>query len=636
MLAQFRAIAKSPVAAVLFALLALSFIVWQTNGSRGGGGGLAKDVVVQAGEHPVDGPAFKRMFDQALEQVQQQSRQPVTPQEALKAGFDRQVAERVGDDMAFLEMIRRTGLVASDKQVVGEIRKAPAFFDQITGRFDKKTYEQRLAGVGLTKKAFEQSLRDDIAQTHFVAGLVGGLRAPLVATAVEAAYSRQGRTFSWFAIPPAAVGGQTQPTDAQLNAFIGEHAAQLKRPELRQLSVVRFSSAALAPTITVDEAAVQKRFDFEKDSLSSPEKRSVVQITAKDARAAAEISAKLRAGGDPAAVARAAGATLIPYSMTPKTGIADPVVAAVAFGLKAGDVSDPIQGALGSAVVKVLGVTPGKPATLADARPKIEAEVKKTAAQDRIFAQAQKYEDARTKGATLAAAAQAVGVPVAPLPPVTAQGADAKNQPTGLPPKVLEAAFKLPRGGESDSIDLGGGEYYAVRVDKVIAPALPPLDEIRGELTKYVALQDLVKRLQAKGDALATSVRNGQSIEAAATSVGGSVGHGVSVTRDLGGQSFSRELLGRVFAAKSGEVVVAPDNKLGVIVAKVDKISPPSTEEVAPRLDLARQQTSRSMLASIGDAVRIAARNLIKPKVDLKRAREALGGGTTAPAGPAT
>lgn len=633
MLAQFRALAKSPIATGLLALIALSFVVWQAKGSFGvGGRGLQQNAVVQAGAHVVDGPTFKRMFDQALDQVQQQTHQPVSAQDALQAGFDRQVAERVGDDMAFLEMIARTGLTPSDKQVVGEIRKAPAFFDPITGSFDQKAYKQRLAGAGLTVKAFEQSLRDDIAQTHFVAGLVAGLRAPLIAAAVEQTYTREGRSFSWFAIPPAAVGGQIKPTDAQLTSFMKAHAAQLTRPEMRQLSVVHFSTAAVAPIMPVDPAALQKRFDFEKDSLSQPEKRTLVQITAKDAASAGAIAAKLKGGADPAAAARAAGAQILPYQDTPKTNIADRRVADAAFGLKAGETSGPIQGDLGWAVIKVLSVTPGHEATLAEARPKIEAEVKKDAAQDKVFAQVQKYDDARTKGATLAAAAQATGATVTPLPPVTAQGGDAKNQSTGLPPKVLAAAFKLPQGGESDTIDLGAGEYYAVRVDKVLPPAMPPLDEIRPQLTQYVALQDLIQRLQAKADALVGAVRHGQTMEAAAASVGGSVGHGVDIQRDAGGQSFSRELLAKVFAAKPGEVDSAPDNKLGVVVARVDQVRAPPAADVAPQLDLARQQTSRSMLAGLGDAVRLAARNLVKPLVDLKRAREAVGG-SASPAG---
>ena len=125
-------------------------------------------------------------------------------------------------------------------------------------------------------------------------------------------------------------------------------------------------------------------------------------------------------------------------------------------------------------------------------------------------------------------------------------------------------------------------------------------------------------------------------MEVAATSVGASVGHGVGVTRDLAGQTFSKELLGRVFNAKPGEVFVTPDNRLGAVLVKLERISPPPPAEIATQLAAARQQTSRSMLASIGEAIRIAARREIKPNVDYKRAREAAGGSGTTPAQPAS
>ena len=65
----------------------------------------------------------------------------------------------------------------------------------------------------------------------------------------------------------------------------------------------RISAAALADSIVADPAEVKKRYDFRKDSLSQPEKRSLLQISVKDAAQAADISAKLKAGGDPAAAA---------------------------------------------------------------------------------------------------------------------------------------------------------------------------------------------------------------------------------------------------------------------------------------------------------------------------------------------
>ncbi len=112
------------------------------------------------------------------------------------------------------------------------------------------------------------------------------------------------------------------------------NAAALTTPETRIFTVVRFSAKALAPTVTADPAEVKKRFDFRKDTLSTPEKRTLVQIPAKSAGEAADIAAKLAKGADPAAVAKAAGEQPLTYTDQPKGGVADPKVADAAFALR--------------------------------------------------------------------------------------------------------------------------------------------------------------------------------------------------------------------------------------------------------------------------------------------------------------
>jgi peptidyl-prolyl cis-trans isomerase D len=53
--------------------------------------------------------------------------------------------------------------------------------------------------------------------------------------------------------------------------------------------------------------------------------------------------------------------------------------------------------------------------------------------------------------------------------PIAAQGVDQTGQPVpGLTPDALKTAFELSSGGESELIEAGKGEYFAVKVEKVI------------------------------------------------------------------------------------------------------------------------------------------------------------------------
>ena len=633
MLSQFRALAKTPVAKVLFFILGASFVLWGIRGVAVSAG--QSNAVVKAGSRTVDTEHFRQMFESELKQYGQQSGQPITVQDALAHNADRQIADAIASDEAFAEYIRRAGVQPADKLVVDEIHKAPRFFNPVSGLFDRQSYEQFVHQIGMTAPQFEDLLRDQLAQTQFVSGVAAAMRAPLLFSAVQAAYSGEGRDFSYLVLGPTAVTAPAQPTEAQLQGFMKQNAAQLMRPEARVFTLLRFSTALQALKTAADPAAVQKRFDFEKDTLSTPEKRTLVEIPARTPQEAAAAVAKLNAGAAPDAVAADLKVQPLNYAATAKTAIADRKVADAAFAMTAGQVQGPVQGDLGLAVLKLLKVDPGHPATLDEVRPKIEAEVKHDAAQALVDQQVRKYEDARSGGADLLQAAKAVGAETKELPGVTAQGSTLDLQPkrVPMPPKLLEAGFALKGAGDTDLLDLGQGEYAALHLVKVIAPAPPPLDDVRPLLVRYLMQRDLITRLNAKAEAIATQVKKGQTLQAAAAGAGVPVSHAADVPRTAVGQTFSNELLSSVFAAKPGEVISGPDVKLGVLVARVERIVPASGRGASQIAVNQRRAATQATTQDLAIAVRNAARDSVKPTVDYKRARNALGGGDVGSAG---
>jgi peptidyl-prolyl cis-trans isomerase D len=629
MLAQLRSFAKSPIVIVLLGVLMLSFLLW---GVRDVFQNLnAGDAVIQAGGRTIGEARFRQMFEDQLKSYSQQSGQQISVPDAVKAGFDRQFSDALATDEAFAAYLSRTGLRPSDALVVDEIRKAPRFFNPVSGVFDKDAYMKFVTQqLNMTPPEFENILRTELAQAQFVSGVSAGLHAPRLYDALVAAAELEGRTFSYFVLPPTAVPPPAPPTEAQMLDFLKENGRKL--PEARALSIIRFSAAEAGAALPVDATAVQKRFDFEKDSLSTPEKRSLIDIPAKDAATAAAVSARLKHGEDPYAVAKSLGVSPIPYTDVPKTAIADPAAAEAAFTLPAGAISGPIKGTLGYSVVKVTSASPGHVATLEENRDKIEAEVRKSAGQAKINQAVKAYEDARSGGATFAQAAQKLGLTIMTAPPLTAQGMTLQNQRFPIAPKLLQAAFTLQPGADSDIVDLGQGDYAVARLDKVLPPAPPPLDQVRPEVIKYMEARDLQTRLQAKATTLADQVKKGQPIATVAAAVGATVGHGVGIERAEGGQTFSQQLVAQVFGAKVGDVVVGPDAKPGaVVVAKLEAVVPASGPAAAQAA--ANQQTnmSRSLQQDVSSAARIAARNEIKPRIDYTRAHAALGGD----AGPA-
>jgi peptidyl-prolyl cis-trans isomerase D len=385
----------------------------------------------------------------------------------------------------------------------------------------------------------------------------------------------------------------------------------------------------------VDPAEVLKRYNFRKDTLSKPETRTLVQIPAKDAATAAQIAARLAKGEAPAAVAKSLGATAITYADKPQTAIADPKLAAAAFQMKPGQ-TQTVQGSLGLAVVRVDGVTPGHVVTLEELRPALEAEIRKDAAASKIDTMTQAYDDAHTKGATLAEAAAKAGAPVTSLPPFAKQGVDQQRQPVaGLTQKIVDAAFALPAGGESELVDAGGGEYFALKIDKVIPPSVPPLAEIRPELARALMMRDIAARLQAKADELAARVKKGESLDAVAAAAGVKVVHLAGLNRQTASQhpEIGQEGLAQTFSGKPGDVFTSR-GQAGFIVGKIEAIRSADVETMARAVEAERPQMTETYLRELVAAAHAAARSRVKVNIDAEHARAALGLDPTAAAKP--
>lgn len=624
MLSAIRAFAKSWVATVLIGLLIVSFGVW---GIRDVFHGKISNAVVTAGSRQLTGPEFKRIFNSDLQRVEQQQQgQQISLQDAVAAGFDTRVLADAATHEAYAEYVSQLGLTAANALVLDAITKEPAF--GIRGQFDRQTYLTVLRQNDLTPQTFEADARDEIAQSQLDAGLAAGLAAPKTYGALIAAYELETRDLSYFVLAPQSVPMPALPTDAQLQDFINQHAAQLKRPEMRQLTVVRFSAKALAPTMPVDPAALQKLYAFRKDTASTPEKRSLTEIPVKDAATAAKVAAGLRAGQDPTAVAKAIGTQPIVYADVVQGAIADAKIAAAAFAMKSGEVSAPIQGALGLGVIKLGDIQPAHTATLDEMRPQLEAQVRTDAAGQKVYDMVQKYQDAHGGGSNMADAAKAVGAAPQSLGPLTADGADVTGAPVaGVSPKLLQDAFKLPAGGESDMESESSGEYFAVRVEKVLPPAVPPLALIKPQLTRFYMIQQMNKLLTAKAAELSARIRKGETFDAVAASAGVKVGHAAGVTRAALSQSrtISQDMATQIFSAKKGEVISGPTGQVAIMVARIDASAPPAPAQAAAMTVQRGDALSGQLFQDVSLLLRDAAKAKIKPTTDPDLARQALG-----------
>lgn len=628
MLANIRALSKSWLVGGLMLLLVVAFAVTGMNDVFTG---AVDNAVVRAGSHKVDANEFKRRFDNQKRELEQQNG-PITPEMILAGGLDVQVLRSIAGEESIAEMSRRMGIRASDSQVAAELQKSQGLFNPVTGKFDPEIYAQRLAEAGLTPAVYESMLRDGIANQHLLTGLAIGFRAPRIYAASIGSFALEQRDLAFIIVDPNMAPRPAAPTDADLTAFMQQNAARLTKPEYRQISLVEFNPAGLAAQAVIDPADVQKRFEFRKDTLSKPETRSFVQISAADAAQGATIAARLAKGEDPAAVARELKRPIANLMDRPRSALTDPKIAQAAFSLNPGQASAPISAALGVVVLKLINVTQGQAVDFATEKPKIEDEIRAKFAEDKVGDQVQAFDTAHTAGNSFAASAAKAGVTVRSIGPVSAQGAGLDGAPVqGLTADMLKTAFATSGGADSEIQEVAGGVSYAIRVEKIIPPALPPMAEIKPILIQAYTAQKTIQAVTARAEALAERVRKGEAIEAVAASAGATVQriNGLDRLRATQDEAIARtvgnDILGKMFGVKSGEVFVADAGPPRVVVAKLQAIRAGDAAMAGRVAESQRPALSQQLFQGMQAGAQAYALKKVKTRTDLARARTAIG-----------
>jgi peptidyl-prolyl cis-trans isomerase D len=624
MLSVLRDFSKTWYAKILFVVLMIAFGGWGVNGLIHA---KINDDVVTAGSRSLSQAEFKRLFDNRKRQWEQEQNngQPVQMEDFAKAGGVSGITDQITTQTAFTAWLEKIGLKPSQKLIDDITAHEPGFINEVTRVFDVKKYTEALAQQGLTPETYTRDVSDQISAEHFIAGLRAGLVLPRVYGALQASSALETRDASWIVIDPKSVTPPAKPDDAQLQKYIAENASRFHHPEMRIATAILFTQQAVMKSVTVDDADLKKAYEFNKQSLSTPEKRSFVLLAARDPQSAAGIASALKAGGDPASVAKAAKAQLISVDEKPKSAVPDEAVAAAAFAMKPGDVSQPIRGSLGWAVIKLSLVTPGHETTFEEARPQLEQTARQKLASAKVEDLVEKYQALRDKGVSMADAAKQLELKVETLPPFGQDGNGPGGQPyhtpdgrpVVMPKPLIEALFSHPKGGDTDVEETGGGDYFALHIDEVKAAGVPVVDDSSREaLTGAWLREQLIATLKAKADAVAARLRKGESIQAVASSINAKV-----ETRSAFGRPHKQDepdAMARfnAFVGAPGDAFEVLDPHVGYIVGRVDAVHGPATVIAAQGVEQIRPRMTSMAFQDLTRAAFTAARDQVKAKVD--------------------
>ena len=435
----------------------------------------------------------------------------------LRTQLQNQVLESLIRDALLTQRTHDLGYRVSHQALTDAVQNEPAF--QINGQYSPEAARAALAQAGVSLDAYEQQLRTEVQRLQ----LEGGIRASDFLTGVElkrlTELEDQEREVRYFVLPPDQFKSAVKVEDAQVQAYYKAHATQYMTPESAHLEYAELRLEALAAQQSVSDADLQAAYEREKSHLELPEKRHArhILITGKDdaaARAQAEqVLAQAKSGKDFAELAKQ-------YSQDPgsaqnggdlgwaeRASFVKPFADAL-FSMSAGEIRGPVKSEFGYHIIRLDEIQPGKSKTFEEARPELEAQLRRDRATDR-FGEVQEQLQSKLSdpGADLSALAQQYNLQRGDVPDFLKGGG---APPLGPAPQLQELVFGDPPlavGRLAGPVLLGDDRLVVVKLLEHRKPQQEALavvrDRIVSALTREEETQAALKAAQSARDQLA-------------------------------------------------------------------------------------------------------------------------------------
>jgi len=616
MILQFRKFSKSIFAAIILGLVGLAMVLWLPSGQFST---IAATDLVKVGDYAVTPQQLTRDLQRDLRARREQQGQVITQQEAIDGGLHNQILEGLSTRLSLYAYADKIGVSASNRQVGDAIREFPQVLNPVTRQFDPLAYQSFLRQIEYTQPEFENMMRGDMTNQMVMEALIAGIRSPSSYGALMLSYQTETRVVSLAELPASAVGAIAPPTDAQIQAFYAENAANLRVPEFRVLTFAIARTEDFVPRVTIAADELEHEVEARRAAVSTPERRSYVRLTAQNEAQANDIAQRLARGESAADIATALGVQTQRGENQTRNEVLDEAVAAAVFDLAAGAPARVVRGRLSPfVVVRVDSITAAPPVDTAALREQIRAAMAMEHAAELLNKAIGEFEEARSGGASLADAARAHGLSVLTVPPVSAQGVDQQGRPIEALQTLTEpmrAAFELSESDVSDFLPFDGGDVM-VSVDRIIPETVRPLEDVRDALALGWTNRERGRRLQEAGAAFTQAIRDGATFQDAARANRMTiVARAQRLDRQQASQIPARALAAQIFQAGVGQTAIDLRADGGaLLVAVVESIDRTNPAEAPQLVEQVRASDTRVLTNTFVESVTDAIVERMRPR----------------------
>lgn len=475
---------------------------------------VPQDAVATVGDHEISTSEFQTSFARfRAEQRQQQGaahdeiaiNQPVVRRQHLEGMIDEVLLRKHAENM---------GLVISADMLVDLIRQIPAF--QIDGRFEPDLYQQALRASGLTPRAFERDLREDLLMRMIPTSVAGS--SIVTEAEVDRMLSLQNETrqISKIQVPAALFEEAVVIEDEEVREYYEANLSDFLTTEAVSIFYVELDTVAMAADASLSEEELRQRYEAARQRFLTPELRQashiLLEVTPGRDEAATEALAQtlferlvagesftelaLEYSDDPGSAADGGDLGWI------EAGDMVPEFEDALFDLTlAGEVSAPVRSSFGWHLIRLEDVREPEGMSFEEAREEILADFREREAEDLYIELSERMVDLIfADDSTLEPLVAELDLDIRQAGPFTRAGGEGIS---GQRP-VIEAAFSdlvLLDGAVSDPIELDRNRMVAIKLDQHFPAEHRAFeaveDEIRERLARRAAASEARERAAA-------------------------------------------------------------------------------------------------------------------------------------------
>ncbi len=580
---------------VVMGVLIVSFGIW---GIADIFRGFGQSTVAKVGHTEISLNEFRQLYTDRLQQIGRQFGRPLTPEQARAFGVDRQVLQQTIAEAALDEQTQRLGLGQSTEETRRTIFNDPNF-KGADGKFDPQRFEAILRQAGYTEQRYVADQRKVSLRRQLAGTVSAGVGVPKTMIEALSRFQNEQRSIEYIKLGAAQAGTIDPPSPEVLASYFNDHKIQFRAPEYRKIAFVVVTPEEIGKWMDVSDDDARKLFEQRRDQLGTPEKREVSQMMFPTMEEAAAARSRIASGTsfDDIAKERGLKPSDVELGTVSKSEMIDPAIADAAFKLASGDVSQPVQGRFGVALVKVGKIDPGVTVTYESVAQNLKREIATERARQTVADLRDKMEDARAGGASVTEAAQKLKLAVTTIDAVDRSGRQPDGQPVTSIPQgldVVNQAFNSDVGVDNDPISYQGG-YVWYDVLGVTPARDRTLDEVKDQVEAKWRADQIDERLKAKGSEIVKKLEAGGKLADEAAAAGVPVETAANFKREDTPAGLPATVVSAAFrTAKDG----AGQTAAGVnqwIVFRVTNITVPPTDFASDEIKKLKDSLQRSL-----------------------------------------